>query len=193
MYVTIEVSSPFKLFFSSSRAQFKRIDSKVFSSSNWILLSTIFGLVVIIHWCSLSFTTLIPAQELTWVQNVASFVSEVLNLVCIAGNPLSISNVIGLGLIAADHLNIPSGFTNNGIYLSCLFLVILPFSSSIIVYYQFSDFCIEYFLFVVRFIIGWVLIFSKMRAIEVIYSPLWDIIIDVFLLLFFSWGLCDHI
>ena len=39
-------------------------------------------------------------------------------------------------------------------------------------------------------IIGQVLIFLKMRDVEVIHSPIWAIIVALFLLLFFVWGLC---
>ena len=47
-------------------------------------------------------------------KNVASFVSEVRNLMYIAGSPLSGSNDIFLGWTAADYLNIPDEMTNNG-------------------------------------------------------------------------------
>ena len=47
------------------------------------------------------------------------------------------------------------------------------------------------FSLVVRLIICQVLILSKMRAIEVIHSIMWTIIVAFFSL--FVWGLCNHI
>ena len=58
--------------------------------------------------------------------------------------------------------------------------VILTFSSSMLVYYQFSDSSIDFFSLVMRLITGQVLILCKTRAIEVIHGPMWAIRIAVF-------------
>ena len=114
MYTTSEVSVPFKLLFSLSSVKSKWIGYKVLSLKKLIYIYTISGLVFMIHWCILRFPTFIPAQELTWVKNVTSFVLEVTNIIYCAGTPLSRYNGIGLGWILDGHLNIPAEIANNG-------------------------------------------------------------------------------
>ena len=136
--------------------------------------------MVIIHWCSLRLPTFIPAQESTWVKNIASFVSEVPNIICIAASPLLISNGMVLGWIVAEHLDIQAGIINT-IY----FFEVHSLSSPSFLFFHTGVLSIfrspsSFVSLVVQLIIGQVMISSKMRAIEVIHSPMWAMRIDVF-------------
>ena len=137
-----------------------------------------------IHWCSLRFLSFISVQESTLVQDFASFVSEVPNLICIPGKPLSRSNGIGLGWNMAENLNIPAEITNNKDFFEIYSLIYPSFFSSKMMHYYLL--IAVYFSLVVRLLIFHILILFKMKNIEIIHRPVWAIIIVIFLFLGFA-------
>ena len=148
MYVTSKVRVPLELLFYSPRAQLKWIGSRGFSSSNWINLSTLPGLVVIIHWCSMIFPALIPAEESIRVKCFYSFISEVPNIIYV----LRVTYVRDPMALVWFELRLSVWIFRlklriMGISLSYLLWVILPFYSSTLVYYQFPNLHIDWFLF----------------------------------------------